>query len=55
MQDVVEASWVNLRSLPPKEAIVAVVLKAIVTGHYTDVAMGFGAEAGLLKLENEVR
>ena len=31
-QPVVDASWVSLRSLPPKEAIVAVVLSDMVMG-----------------------
>lgn len=30
-QPVVEALWVSFKSLPPKDAIVAVVLKDIVT------------------------
>ena len=57
MQEVVEASWVSLRSLPPKEAIVAVVLKAIVAVVPLDRLESRGSKRGgeCEHVENSIR
>ena len=47
-QPVVEESWVSFRSLPPKEAIVAVVLKDMVLVDAVITAESFG---GMVNVE----
>jgi hypothetical protein len=47
VQDVDFASWVSLRSLPPKEAIVAVVLKDILNAN-SEIPLGV---AGIGRIE----